>query len=75
MTETQCPNVKSARKKCKAAFNSWKNNDFNTTGKIHDDYRYRCKECRSLLRDFLNQREVQKVDRLCSAAETDEKVF
>ena len=50
-------NVKSARKQCKAAFDSWKNNDFNTNG---DDYHYKCKEYRSLLRDFFNQLEVQK---------------
>ena len=37
-------NVKSARKQCKAAFDSWKNNDFNTTGEVHDDYRYKRKE-------------------------------
>ena len=61
MTYVSLPtNVKSARKQCKAAFDSWKNNDFNTTGEIHDDYRYRRKEYRSLLRDFLNQLEVQK---------------
>ena len=65
-------NVKSARKQWKAAFDSWKNNDFNTTGEIHDDYRYKRKEYRSLLRDFFNQPEVQKIDRL---AETDEKLF
>ena len=71
----QCTNVKSAHKQCKAAFDSWKNNDFNTTGEIHDDYRYRRNEYRSLLRDFLNQLEVKKIDRLCTAAETDEKLF
>ena len=61
MTNVSLPtNVKSARKQCKAAFDSWKNNDFNTAGEIHDDYRYRRKEYRSLLRDFLNQLEVQK---------------
>ena len=76
MTYVSLPmNVKSARKQCKAAFDSWKNNDFNTTGEIHDDYRYRRKEYRSLLRDFLNQLEVQKIDRLCTAAEADEKLF
>ena len=76
MTYVSLPtNVKSARKQCKAAFDSWKNNDFNTTGEIHDDYRFRRKEYRSLLRDFLNQLEVQKIDRLCTAAETDEKLF
>ena len=61
MTYVSLPtNVKSARKQCKAAFDSWKKNDFNTTGEIHADYRYKHKECRSLLRDFLNQLEVQK---------------
>ena len=76
MTYVSLPtNVKSARKQCKAAFDSWKNNDFNTTGEIHDDYRYGRKEYRSLLRDFFNQLEVQKIDRLCTAAETDEKLF
>ena len=68
-------NVKSARKQCKATFDSWKNNDFNTTGEIHDDYRYKRKEYCSLLRDFFNQLEVQVIDRLSTAAETDEKLF
>ena len=75
ITELIPANVKSARKQCKAAFDSWKNNDFNTTGEIHDDYRSKRKEYRSLLRDFFNQLEVQKIDRLCTAAETDEKLF
>ena len=61
MTYVSLPtNVKSARKQCKAAFDSWKNNDFNTTGEVHDDYRFRRKEYCSLLRDLLNQLEVQK---------------
>ena len=76
MTYVSLPrNVKSARKQRKAAFDSWKNNNFNTTGEIHDDYSYKRKEYRSLLRDFFNQLEVQKIDRLCTAAETDEKRF
>ena len=76
MTYVSLPtNVKSARKQCKTAFDSWKNNDFNTTGEIHDDHRYKRKEYRSLLRDFFNQLEVQKIDRLCTAAETDEKLL
>ena len=75
ITELIPANVKSARKQCKAAFDSWKNNDFNTTSEIHDDYRSKRKEYRSLLRDFFNQLEVQKIGRLCTAAETDEKLF
>ena len=68
-------NVKSVHKQCKAVFDSWKNNNFNTTGEIHDDYHYKCKEYPSLLRDFFNQHEVQKIDRLCTAADTDEKLI
>ena len=69
-------NVKSAEKQCNTALDSWKNDDFSTTGEIHDDYRDKRKEYRSLLRDFLNLVEVQKIDRLCcTAAETDEKLF
>ena len=52
--------VKSDRKQCKTEFDSWTNNDFNTTGEIHDDYRYKRKEYRFLLLDFFNQLEVQK---------------
>ena len=68
-------NIKSACKQCKAAFDSWKNNDFNATDEIQDDYCYKRKEYSSLLGDFLNQLELQKIDRPCTAAETDEKLF
>ena len=56
-------NVEAARKHCKAAFDSWKSNDFNITGKIHNDYGYKCKES-PFVADFFNHLKVKKINNL-----------
>ena len=67
--------VKAARSMCKTAFGSWKNHDFPSVGDIHDIYRCFRKEYRLLMRNFLNNLENDKVTKLCSAAESNEKLF
>ena len=54
---------------------SWKNYDFPSVGDIHDTYRCLHKEYRLLMRNFLNNLENDKVTKLCSTAESDEKLF
>ena len=58
--------VKAARSVCKTAFDSWKK---------HNTYRCTREEYHLLLRDFLNNLESDKVNKLCNAAEFDEKLF
>ena len=67
--------VKAARSVCKTAFDSWKKHDFPSGRDAHDTYRCTRKEYRLLLRNFLNNLESDKVKKLCSAAESDEKLF
>ena len=42
---------------------------------MHDNYRSKRKDYRLVLRNFLNHLEVDRVKKLCAAAETDEKLF
>ena len=57
------------------AFNSWTQVGFPVDGVIHDTYRAKCKVYRQKLRNFLNQREVEKSKMICHAADSDEKLF
>ena len=67
--------VKSTRSECKAAFDSWKDNEYPSDNEIHDVYRSKRKDYRSHLRCFLNQVETDRIKKLCNAASTDEKLF
>ena len=67
--------VKSARSECKAAFDSWKDNEYPSDNEIHDVYRSKRKDYRSRLRCFLNQVETDRIKKLCNAASTDEKLL
>ena len=67
--------VKSTHSKCKAAFDSWKDNEYPSENEIHDVYRSKRKDYRSRLRCFLNQVETDRIKKLCNAASTDEKLF
>ena len=67
--------MKIARSQCKAAFDSWKDNKYPGDNEIHNFYRSKRKDYRSLLRCFLNQVETDKIKKLCNAASTDEKLF
>ena len=67
--------VKVARSQGKAAFNSWKQLEFPSEGGAHDTYRAKRKEYRQKLRDFLEQREADKIRKLHNAANSNEKLF
>ena len=67
--------VKVARSQGKAAFNSWKQLEFPSEGIAHDTYRAKRKEYRQKLRDFLEQREADKIRKLHNAANSNEKLF
>ena len=67
--------VKIARSKCKAAFDSWKDNEYPCDNEIHNVYRSKRKDYRSRLRCFLNQVETDKIKKTLHAASTDEKLF
>ena len=67
--------VKIALSQCKAAFDSWKDNEYPGDNVIHNVYRSKRKDYRSRLRCFLNQVETEKIKKLCNAASTDEKLF
>ena len=45
--------VKTARSHCKAAFESWKNNDYSDGNGINENYRLKRREYRFKLRNFL----------------------
>ena len=53
--------VKIARSQCKAAFDSWKDNKYPGDNEIHNVYRSKRKDYRSLLRCFLNQVEIYEM--------------
>ena len=67
--------VKSTRSECKAAFDSWKDNEYPSDNEIHDVCRSKRKDYRWRLRCFLNQVEIDRIKKLCNAASTDEKLF
>ena len=67
--------VKIARSQCKAAFDSWKDNEYPGDNVIHNVYRSKRKDYRSRLRCCLNQVETDKIKKLCNAASADEKLF
>ena len=67
--------VKVARSQCKIAFDFWKQDQFSVNNIVHDNYRSKRKDYRLALRNFLNHLEVDRVKKLCAAAETDEKLF
>ena len=67
--------VKIARSKCKAAIDSWKDNEYPGDNVIHNVYGSKRKGYRSRLRCFLNQVETDKIKKFCNAASTDEKLF
>ena len=57
------------------AFEVWKSSDFVNTGEIFCNYRSTRAVYRSELRNFLNEKEREKIKRLCDASETNEKLF
>ena len=69
--------VKVARSQCKIAFDFWKQDQFSVNSIVHDNHRSKCKDYRLALHNFLNHLEVDRVKKLCTAAETDidEKLF
>ena len=60
--------VKEARASCKDDFETWKHADFSAESDEHEDYRLS-------MPSFLNQLESDRVTKLCSAADSDEKLF
>ena len=67
--------VKVACSQCKIAFDFWKQDQFSVNSIVHENYRSKRKDYRLALRNFLNHLEVDRVKKLCVAAETDEKLF
>ena len=67
--------VKEARASCKDAFETWKQVDFSAESDEHDAYKAKRKAYRLSMRSFLNQLESDRVTKLCSAADSDEKLF
>ena len=57
------------------ALEAWKSSDFVNTGEIFYNYRSTRAVYRSELRNFLNEKEREKIKRLCDASETNEKLF
>ena len=67
--------VKTARSHCKAAFESWKDNNYFDGNGTNENYRLKRREYRFELRDFLSQLEAEKITKLCNAADSNEKLF
>ena len=67
--------VKEARASCKDAFETWKQVDFSAVSDEHDAHKAKHKDYRLSMRCFLNQLESDRVTKLCSAADSDEKLF
>ena len=59
----------------KDTFEYWKQNSFPNEGDTHDEYCESRKAYKSLLRDFLNEIESDRISKLCAAADSDEKLF
>ena len=68
-------NVKKSRSLCTSAFESWKQVDFVAGCTEHVLYVAKRKDYRSTLGAFSSQLECDRVKKLCSAAEFDEKSF
>ena len=67
--------VKSVRLQGKDAYDSWNQLNFPLEGDVHETYRATRKEYRQKLRSFLDQTEVDRIRKLCHAAESNEKLF
>ena len=67
--------VKVARSPGKAAFNAWKQLDFPIEGIAHDIYRVKRKEYRHKLRNFLEEREANKIRKLHNAANSNKRLL
>ena len=67
--------VQAARHDCKDAFYLWKQHDFSDNSEVHDICRTKRKEYRKHLRKFFNQMEIDKAEKLCNAAQSNEKLF
>ena len=67
--------VKVARSQRKIAFDFQKQDQFSVNNILHDNYWSKRKDYRLALRNFLNHLQVDRVKKLCAAAETDEKLF
>ena len=66
--------IKRARSECKAAFDSWKDNEYPSDNEIHNVYHSKRKYYHSHLHCF-NQVETYRIKKLCNAVSTDEKLF
>ena len=67
--------VKDSRTLCKEAFASWKQIEFSVESSEHDFYRAKRRDYRSFLCKVLNQLKCDRIKKLCSAADSDEKLF
>ena len=67
--------VKEARASCKDAFETWKQVDFSAESDEHDAYKPKRKDYHLSMRSFLNQLGSDRVTKLCSVADSDEKLF
>ena len=67
--------VKEARASCKDAFETWKQVDFSAESDEHNTYKAKHKDYRLSMHSFLNQLESDRVTKLCSAADSDERLF
>ena len=67
--------VKMTRENHSTAFITWKSSDFFNTGKIFYNYKSTRTVNRSELRNFFNEKEHEKITRLCDASETNENLF
>ena len=59
----------------RSGFEDWKQVDFSAESDEHDAYKAKRKDYRLSMRSFLNQLESDRVTKLCSAADSDEKLF
>ena len=67
--------AKEARASCKDAFETWKQVDFSAESDEHEAYKAKRKDYRLSMHSFLNQLESDRVTKLCSVADSDEKLF
>ena len=67
--------VKAARSQCKTAFDYWKQDQFADSSIVHDNYQSKRKDYRLAMRKFFNHLEIDRVRKLCLAAEADEQMF
>ena len=62
-----------ARANHSTAFEAWKSSDFIDTDEIFYNYKSTRAVYRSEFHNFLNEKEHDKIQRLCGASETNEK--